>query len=79
MNEVTILIIIYHMIVFPEFVDSRSTQYKAGYSVCIYTGWFKHLYQCDISLIKPCNNLLHEVQANYLSLLDVEENKIDSP
>jgi hypothetical protein len=38
MNEVTILIIIYHMIVFTEFVDSRSTQYKVGYSVCIFTG-----------------------------------------
>ena len=38
MNEVSILIIIYHMIVFTDYVDSRSTQYVVGYSVCIFTG-----------------------------------------
>ena len=37
MNEVTILILIYHMIVFTDFVESRSVQYQLGYSVCIFT------------------------------------------
>jgi hypothetical protein len=37
MNEVTILILIYHMILFTDFVDSRSVQYQFGYSVCIFT------------------------------------------
>jgi hypothetical protein len=37
MNEVTILILIYHMIVFTDFVESRTMQYQLGYLVCIFT------------------------------------------
>lgn len=36
-NEVSILIVVYHLIAFTDYVGSRETQYKVGWSLCAFT------------------------------------------
>jgi hypothetical protein len=36
-NEVSILVVVYHLIPFSDFVRDRETQYNIGYSVCAFT------------------------------------------